>query len=303
MSAKKGKDFDSREYLEQAKENIVNVAEDDEVVRIPLDKVAPNPYQPRRTFKKETLEELAESIKEKGVLQAIIVRRTTDPDTEFLFEICIGERRVRASRIAGLRDIPARIKELSDADMRAVAFIENLQREDMNFIETMDGYVGLKKDYGDAEGVASVVRKDKRTIERYCRIHSEIHSMPEIADLFARQAEKIDYTTGDAFSKVAADIRRLQKSNKREFTRVFNRLSKDIKGSVPWLTKKFGKGNKESPIITGDGMFRDTEKELILNIRVRKNAEITEDIEQHVEESINAFREKFAILNSQARRE
>jgi hypothetical protein len=167
----------------------------------------------------------------------------------------------------------------------------------------MDGYIGLKEDYGDAEGVAAVVRKDKRTIERYCRIHSEIHSMPEIADLFERQADKIDYTTGDAFSKVAADIRRLQKSNKREFTRVFTRLSKDIKGSMPWLTKKFGKGNKELPIITRDGMFRDTEKELILNIRVRKDAEITEDIEQHVEESINAFREKFSILISQAGKE
>jgi len=299
MKETEAKNFSSREYLERAKESILRVGDSDQVERIPLDKIRPNPFQPRKTFKKAALEELAASIKERGVLQAIIVRRTSDPNTEFMFEICIGERRVMASRMAGLQYVPARIKNLSDADMRAVALIENLQREDMNFIDTMNGYVGAKEDYGDAEGVAAVVRKDKRTIERYFKIHSEIHSLPEIATLFEQQAANIDYTTAEAFSKVAADIRRLQKSNKREFNRVFNRLSKDIKGSIPWLTRKFGRGAKKEPGISGDGMFSDTEKELILNIRVSKSAGVTTEKEKHVRESINVFLEKFTALNSQ----
>ena len=302
MKETEAKNFSSREYLERAKESILRVGDSDQVERIPLDKIRPNPFQPRKTFKKAALEELAASIKERGVLQAIIVRRTTDPNTEFMFEICIGERRVLASRMAGLQYVPARIKDLSDADMRAVALIENLQREDMNFIDTMNGYVGAKEDYGDAEGVAAIVRKDKRTIERYFKIHSEIHSLPEIAALFEQQAANIDYTTAEAFSKVAADIRRLQKSNKREFNRVFNRLSKDIKGSIPWLTRKFGKGRKEEPGISGDGMFRDTEKELILNIRVSKSEGVTTEKEKHVRESINVFLQKFTALNSQEER-
>ena len=302
MKETEAKNFSSREYLERAKESILRVGDSDQVERIPLDKITPNPFQPRKTFKKAALEELAASIKERGVLQAIIVRRTTDPNTEFMFEICIGERRVLASRMAGLQYVPARIKELSDADMRAVALIENLQREDMNFIDTMNGYVGAKEDYGDAEGVAAIVRKDKRTIERYFKIHSEIHSLPEIAALFEQQAANIDYTTAEAFSKVAADIRRLQKSNKREFNRVFNRLSKDIKGSIPWLTRKFGRGAKNETGISGDGMFIDTEKELILNIRISKSAGVTTEKEKHVRESINVFLEKFTVLNSREER-
>ncbi len=289
------KNFSSREYLERAKESILKTGDTDQVERIPLDKIRPNPFQPRKTFKKASLEELSASIQERGVLQPIIVRRTQHPDTEFLFEICIGERRVLASRMAGLQDIPARIKELSDADMRAVALIENLQREDMNFMDTMNGYVGAKEDYGDAEGVAAVVRKDKRTVERYFKIHLEIHSVPEIAAIFEQQAANIDYTTAEAFSKVAVDIRRLQKSNRREFIRIVNRLSKDIKGSIPWLTRKFDKGMND-PIISRDGMFRDTEKELILNIRVRKGTGVTTEADRHVRESINAFLDKYSAM-------
>src|SRR5208282_2772846 len=105
-------------------------------------------------------------------------------------------------------------------------------------------------------------------------------------------------TTAEAFPKVAADIRRLHKSNKREFNRVFNRLSKDIKGSMPWLTRKFRKG-KNDAIFSGDGMFRDTENELILDIRIRKSTGITTEVGRHVRESINAFLEKFSALASQ----
>lgn len=103
MKETEAKNFSSREYLERAKESILRVGDSDQVERIPLDKIRPNPFQPRKTFKKAALEELAASIKERGVLQAIIVRRTTDPNTEFMFEICIGERRVLASRMAGLQ--------------------------------------------------------------------------------------------------------------------------------------------------------------------------------------------------------
>ena len=94
----------------------------DKVEEIPLDKIRANPYQPRRGFDMATLEELSASIKEYGVLQPILLRKT-----DFGYEIIAGERRLRAAKMAGLSKIPALIKEMEDKMMGEVALIENLQ--------------------------------------------------------------------------------------------------------------------------------------------------------------------------------
>jgi len=101
------------------------------IINIPIDKIAPNPYQPRKEFSGSSLEELAASIKEYGILQPINVRKIGENG----FELVSGERRLRASKLAGMSYIPAVIIEVVEQDSAVIALIENLQREDLNFME------------------------------------------------------------------------------------------------------------------------------------------------------------------------
>ncbi|MEO7717154.1 MAG: ParB/RepB/Spo0J family partition protein [Capsulimonas sp.] len=113
------------------------------VQNVPLDQILTNEGQPRKSFYQESLEELATSIKERGVLEPIVVRPFKGPDGSDKFQIVMGERRYRASRLAGLKAIPAVIKEMSDEDAQADALLENFQREDLNPIEKARAIQGL----------------------------------------------------------------------------------------------------------------------------------------------------------------
>ena len=117
--------------FDQFEKQIVNDAKTTgDVLEINLDEVRANPYQPRKTFNEESLNELAKSISEYGVIQPIIVKKSIKG-----YEIVAGERRTRAARIAGLTKIPAIIKDFNDNDMMEIALIENIQRENLNPIE------------------------------------------------------------------------------------------------------------------------------------------------------------------------
>ncbi len=107
----------------------------EEIVELNLDELRPNPYQPRINFNEEALNDLASSIKENGVFQPIIVKKSIKG-----YEIIAGERRVRASRIAGLKTIPAIIRTFTDDQMMSIALLENLQRENLNIIEEAKAY-------------------------------------------------------------------------------------------------------------------------------------------------------------------
>nr|WP_242689014.1 ParB/RepB/Spo0J family partition protein [Staphylococcus simiae] len=117
------------------------VSEDEHVVQIKLEQIKANPYQPRKTFDDMHLNNLADSIKQYGILQPIVVRKTIQG-----YYIVVGERRFRASKLAGLTTIPAIIKDLSDEDMMELAVIENLQREDLNAIEEAESYQRLMQE-------------------------------------------------------------------------------------------------------------------------------------------------------------
>ena len=114
---------------------------DDSVQFIELELIRPNPYQPRKTFEEERLNDLASSIQQHGILQPIVLRQTVQG-----YYIVVGERRFRASKLAGLTEVPAIIKELSDEDMMELAIIENLQREDLNSIEEAESYKKMMTD-------------------------------------------------------------------------------------------------------------------------------------------------------------
>jgi len=137
------------------------------IVYINIDSVRPNPYQPRKQFNKASLEELCESIKQYGVIQPINVRKITSSN----YELVAGERRLRAATMAGLKDIPAIIINVDDNDSAVMALIENLQREDLSFMEEADGYNNLITDHGfTQEELAQKIGKSQSTIANKIRL-------------------------------------------------------------------------------------------------------------------------------------
>lgn len=133
---------------------------------LPVGLIDSNPHQPRRQFDEAALSELADSIRIKGVLQPILVRPTGDR-----YEIVAGERRWRASQMAGLHEIPVVIRPFSDADGYEVAIIENVQRADLNAMEEALGYHRLASDYGHTqEMVAAVTGKGRSHVANMMRL-------------------------------------------------------------------------------------------------------------------------------------
>ena len=119
-------------------EKIVEETPKDAITMINIDELRSNPYQPRKDFNEEALKELAESIKEHGVFQPIIVKKAIKG-----YEIIVGERRVKASKLAGLKEVPAIIRDFNDTQMMEIALLENLQRENLNAIEEAIAYKKL----------------------------------------------------------------------------------------------------------------------------------------------------------------
>ena len=135
---------------------------------IPLAQIQSNPFQPRKTFQKNELNELRESLKASGLLQPITVRPSPKDSG---FELIAGERRLRAATELGWETIPAVVKEMNDQEILTLALIENLQRSDLNPIEEAQGYDQLIRDFGHTQqSVASLVGKDRSTVANVLRI-------------------------------------------------------------------------------------------------------------------------------------
>ncbi|HHX16646.1 MAG TPA: ParB/RepB/Spo0J family partition protein [Mollicutes bacterium] len=122
----------------QLETSIVEEAGKDEIVQVNLSELRSNPYQPRKVFDEEALKELSASIKENGVFQPIIIKKSIKG-----YEIIAGERRVKASILAGLTTIPAIVRDFTDEEMMQIALLENLQREDLNAIEEATAYKAM----------------------------------------------------------------------------------------------------------------------------------------------------------------
>ena len=142
-------------------------AEDSAFKQLPLHRVEPNPDQPRQDFNEEELQSLAESIRVHGVIQPLTVRETGDG----YYQIIAGERRWRASRLAGLTEIPALVIEADDKTAKALALIENLQRQDLNSVEEALGYQSLMDDFGlTQEEAAERVGKSRSAVANALRL-------------------------------------------------------------------------------------------------------------------------------------
>ena len=146
------------------------------VVSVKISRVEPNREQPRKDFKEEGLEELAESIRQFGVIQPLLVQKRED-----YYEIIAGERRWRAARMAGLKEIPVIIKDYSEQEIVEVSLIENIQREDLNPIEEAKAYQRLLQEFDlKQEDVAKRVSKNRSTITnslRLLKLNEEVQNM------------------------------------------------------------------------------------------------------------------------------
>ncbi len=150
----------------KSKEGLAEVV-GEKVYNISLEQIKASRFQPRETFDHEALEQLSESIKAQGVIQPIVLRKNTDND----YEIIAGERRFRASKLAGLKEIPAIVRDLSDDAALAVALIENIQREDLNIIEEAKALRRLAEELGFTHlQVAEAVGKSRTSVTNILRL-------------------------------------------------------------------------------------------------------------------------------------
>ncbi|MCI1966645.1 MAG: ParB/RepB/Spo0J family partition protein [Oscillospiraceae bacterium] len=160
-------------------------------VLLNLEEIEPNRGQPRREFDEQSLQELAESIRQHGILQPLLVR----PIFGGGYQIVAGERRWRAARIAQLKEVPAVVREMSDREVMQLALIENLQREDLNPLEEAQGYLSLMDTYGmTQEEVAGTVGKSRPAVAnalRLLNLPEEIRTMLEKGSLSAGHARAL----------------------------------------------------------------------------------------------------------------
>ncbi|HCX1827342.1 TPA: ParB/RepB/Spo0J family partition protein [Staphylococcus aureus] len=162
--------------LSKSEDQRITKTKYEQIKQIYISDIKPNPYQPRKTFDENHLNDLADSIKQYGILQPIVLRKTVQG-----YYIVVGERRFRASKIAGLKYVSAIIKDLTDEDMMELAVIENLQREDLNAIEEAESYQRLMTDLKiTQQEVAKRLSKSRPYIANMLRL---LHLPKKIADM------------------------------------------------------------------------------------------------------------------------
>ena len=176
----------------------------DTITKLPLQKVEPNPNQPRRSFDEEELRALADSIAEHGILQPLAVRAL---DGGF-YQIIAGERRWRAARMAGLEEVPVVVLEADDRTVMELALIENLQRQDLNPMEEAEGYRVLMEEYGlTQEQAAARVGKSRPAVTNALRLLAlpdEVREMVENGTLSAGHARAVLSLQNERLQKAAA---------------------------------------------------------------------------------------------------
>ena len=174
--------------VETLKTDNLQKATDVQVLHIPLSKIVPNPYQPRKEFESEALSELADSIRQYGVLQPLLVA----PGKDDTYILIAGERRLRASTMAGLGTVPVIVSEYTSQQIAEIALIENLQRKDLHYLEEAEGYEKLVNTFHlTQESMAIRVGKKQSTIAnklRLLRLPSPVRKKLHDSDLTERHA-------------------------------------------------------------------------------------------------------------------
>ena len=200
---------------------------------IPIEKIHANPDQPRRNFTPSDLENLANSIRTKGLIQPLIVRQ--HPKKENEFEIVAGERRWRASQMAQLHEIPVIIREFSDIEVLEVAIIENIQREDLNPVEEAAGYRQLMERFGRTqEQMAEALSKSRSHIANLLRLLK----LPTDVQTYLKEGK---LTTGHARALITTE-------NASELAQIIISKGLSVRDAEKLVKKSLKKGGARPPI-------------------------------------------------------
>ncbi len=229
---------------DKMEEKIMETVEDEEIKELPLNKLRVNPYQPRKTFNEEALKELAESIKEHGVFQPIIVKKSIKD-----YEIVAGERRFRASKLAGKETIPCIIRNFTDEQMMEIAVLENLQRENLNAVEEAMAYESLMKNLNlTQEQVAKKVGKSRSYITNALGILTlpeqvkNLVKQGELSQSHARALSKLEDKSKileltDRIISENLNVRQIEEETKQE-TKKTKQKQKEINKEYQTLEKE-----------------------------------------------------------------
>ncbi len=214
-----------------------------------IDKIRPNPYQPRRDFPEKEMAELADSIKNQGLLQPLLVR-----ETETGYELIAGERRLRAAHTAGLKRLPVIIKDISNAELIEISIIENIQRENLNPMEEAEAYQRLMEEFGlTQENVAARVGKSRSAVANFLRLNH----LPEEIKTAIKNSE---LSTGHARALLGAENPEVQR---KAFKQVLARglTVRETEKLVQKLNKS-GQARPEQPKSREDIYFASLEEDL-----------------------------------------
>ena len=205
----------------------------DSVTSLPLQKVEPNPRQPRRVFDEEELQSLADSIAEHGIVQPLAVR----DEGNGYYMIIAGERRWRAARLAGLQEVPVVVLDADDRTVMELALVENLQRQDLNPMEEAEGYRVLMEEYGlTQEQTADRVGKSRSAVANALRLLAlpdEVRELVENGALSAGHARAILSLPSEKLQKAAAQKILALRLSVRQAEAMCKRMSAETKSKKP----------------------------------------------------------------------
>jgi ParB family chromosome partitioning protein len=223
------------------------------LANIPIDQIAPNPYQPRKVFNEASIEELTRSVREHGIVQPLIVTRSGDHK----YTLIAGERRFRAAQKAGLKAVPAVVKELSTkGESLQIALIENIQREDLNPIEEAIAYHQLHEEFGlTQEEISRRVGKERSTVANFLRLL-------KLPDAVKKLLASGQLSMGHARALLAVDSAKKQEAlAERVVKRSLNVRQTEMLASAP---KAAAKTEKQKDVFT-----RDAEDKLARALRTK----------------------------------
>lgn len=290
--------------LKKASDRLLGTNDHQVWPEIPLAEIKENPDQPRKVYNAQKMKEIEASIKERGVLQPIIVRRIDDPDADKKFELIAGHRRVRASIAVGLTMIPAVITVTKGNDRHTIALIENLSREDLKPLDTICSVGDLAQKLGSTDEVVNELKLKDRTVRRYVKTFKALNSVPQVLErlngrlkIQAKEDTKVaqdDFTDYYELAEVMEEIRRLSesksKTDQREFGRILGRIEKqDLKSVARKISKdRKGGGQPKDGQPTKD-FFTETDHQICIHVKLLKTKQLTEEDKKGIKEAAEKF--------------
>lgn len=246
------------------------------VVFLPARSIRPNPAQPRKIFKPEALDELADSIRQHGILQPLSVRRSGN-----FYELIAGERRLRAARIAGITDIPCIVMSMDDKESGMAAMVENLQRQDLDFIEEALGIARLLRDWNmSQEQAARLLGKSQSAVANKLRILKHSNTVLEAireAELTERHARALLKLPGDeeklpAIAEIARQGMSVARAEKYIETLLERKTDKPPKANVVAFLNNLTQTLQKIQLsgIPAVSERRETEDRIVLTITIPK---------------------------------